>query len=123
VSLRSKIEAGQIKAKAQVFEDEADLLKQEMASKAKYRELYQSLLKVQGDIDAMREKCAMLRAALLSSFEEWHRKWERNELYPDKVAPPKTEADVAPTGKDFGKTKSKTPVRPTKPKPQPRGRK
>jgi hypothetical protein len=123
VSLRSRIEAAHIRDKAQIFDDEADILKQEMAAKAKYRELYQALLKVQTDINAMKENCAVMRAALLSSFEDWHRMWETNELYPEKVVPPKTEVDLGSAGKDFGKTKSKTPVKPIKPKIQPKGRK
>jgi kinesin family protein 6/9 len=111
-----------LRQKDQLLEQEAQFLKDEIAAKQKYRELYQSLQKTQCEIDALKEKCATIRTSLLSSFEEWHKKWERDELYTEKVLPPHTEADQS-GNKESAKSKKPPPAKPVRGKPAGRGRK
>jgi hypothetical protein len=118
---RAIIEANNLREKFQVFEDEARVLKGEVAAKVKYRELYQVLQRTQTEIDALKEKSAHIRTALLSAFEDWHGKWQRNELYTQKVVPPRAELEALQLAKDAGKMKGKPPIRPIKPKTAPRG--
>jgi kinesin family protein 6/9 len=119
--LRAIIEANNLREKRQVFEDEARVLKGEVAAKTNYREFYQALQKTQSEIDTLKEKSATMRIALLTAFNEWYGKWERNELYTQKVVPPRAELDALQASKDAGKIKGKPPARPIKPKPAPRG--
>jgi hypothetical protein len=119
--LRMIIECGNLREKNQVFEDEARALKGEVAAKARYRDLYSNLQKMQARIDALKERSAILRISLLGAFQEWYRKWERNELYTQKVVPPRTDLDSLQANRDAGKAKGKQPPRPVKPKPPVRG--
>jgi kinesin family protein 6/9 len=119
--LREMIERGNLRERTQVFEDEAQLLKGEVAAKAKYRELYANLQGMQARIDALKERSAQLRIGLLAAFQEWYGKWERNELYTQKVVPPGAAMENLQSGKDLGKTKGKLPPPPMKPKPPVRG--
>jgi kinesin family protein 6/9 len=121
--LTQLIEAKNLRTRDQMFEDEAQLLKDELATKRHYRECYQTLQKTQSDIDVLKEKCAQARIALLTAFEEWHSKWTRDQLYTEKVVPPHSETDLPPTGKDAGKAKKAAPAKPPPRKPAPRGRK
>jgi hypothetical protein len=62
--------------------------------------------------------------ALLTAFEEWYRKWQNDELYTEKVVPPRNEAELVQAGNNQGKGKPKAPPpRPAKGKPAARGRK
>jgi hypothetical protein len=124
VALGRQIDARRLRDRVQMFEEDASLLRQEHAAKAKYRELYLSLQKTQSRIDLLKEKSSQSRTALLSAFEQWYTKWLNDELYTEKVVPPKSEIDQAQGGKDQGKGKPKVPPpKPVKGKPPPRGRK
>jgi kinesin family protein 6/9 len=125
-ALTQAINDQKLREKNQMFEEEAQLLTNEQTAKAKYRTLYQSLQKTQSEIDALKEKCAQVRMSLLASFDEWHGKWLNDELYTEKVVPPKTEAELAQNAKDTGKGPArgkKEPPRPVRGKAAGRGRK
>jgi hypothetical protein len=119
--LRAIIDTNNLVERNQVFEDEGRVLTGEIATKTKYRELYQTLQHTQNEIDTLKEKSAQMRIALLSAFEEWYGKWQRNELYTRRVVTPRAELENLQTNKDMGKTKGKVPIRPIKPKPVQRG--
>jgi hypothetical protein len=58
------------------------------------------------------------------AFEQWYQKWQNDELYTEKVVPPRSELDQGQAGKDQGKGKAKAPPpKPVKGKPPIRGRK
>lgn len=111
VAVGQEIDGRGIRSKDQIFEDEAELLKDERNSKKKYQELYQVLQKTQSEIDGLKEKCSQIRIALLQSFEEWYEKWLTDQLYTEPVVPPQSEADAAAAAKEMGKTKGRAPVR------------
>jgi kinesin family protein 6/9 len=121
--LTQLVEEHNLRTRDQIFEDEAQVLKDELATKQHYRECYQALQKTQTEIDVLKEKCAQARIALLTAFEEWHLKWIKDQLYTEKVVPPHSEIDVPPSGKDAGKGKKATPAKPPPRKPPPRGKK
>jgi tryptophanyl-tRNA synthetase len=120
VRLGGEIDDRGIRPLNRVWEEEGELLKEEYKNKEEYKELYQNLQKVQSEIDGLKEQCSQLRSQLLASFEEWYAKWEKDELYTEKVVPPHSEADQL-AAKDAAKGKGKKePVRAVK-KPLPRG--
>jgi hypothetical protein len=97
VRLRAIILNGNLRGKSQVFEDEAWALRMEVETKARYLELYRMLENLQGKIGESKEKSAQMRITLLSGFEEWYGKWERNELFPGRVFPVHVDCDTAQT--------------------------
>lgn len=118
ISLGKQIDEAGIREKTRLFEEEAELIKEEINSKKLYKEKYSFLQKTQSEIDALKEKCSQIRTNLLDTFEEWYRKWLNNELYTEKVVPPHNELENQNQGKESaGKGKKKEPARPIKKAP------
>lgn len=118
------IDQRELRDKDRVFEEDAQLLENEIAAKRLYKEKHAEFLKIQAEMDAQKEKCGACRNALLQAFEEWYQKWINNEIYTEPVVPPQKEAEVSTGGKESAasKAKKKEPVKPQR-KPPARGKK
>jgi len=105
MQLKEIIEKEQLKQKDKLFEEEAEILDNDVKAKQDYKRIYEELQKTQSEIEGLKEKCAQIRIVLLGQFEEWSNKWKNNELYTEPVVPPHNESEAA--GKESANSKLK----------------